>query len=274
MKKSVSSSVLPNGMKAFYLNKNEMQFIYDEIPNYFKHGIAVHEGDTVFDVGANIGIFSLYVNHQYHQNVNIYAFEPVPSIYQVLQLNFQHLANDKIKLFPCGLSLASQTVTFAYHPNAPAMSSAYFPNLSPEEIDKYKTSMLRNLKDAPDYIRRLRWVPPFLRTYILERAIQKTFQVEQVTCNLRSISEIIDEYHIQTINLLKIDVEKSELDVLLGINPKHWSKIMQLVMEVHDIDHRVDKIKALLQEHGFSKIILEQEPFLQGSQLYNLYALR
>ncbi len=71
-----------------------------------------------------------------------------------------------------------------------------------------------------------------------------------------------------------MDVEKSELDVLLGIEEPDWQIIKQVVVEVHDLDSRVEKITALLKEHGFSKITVEQEPIFKGSKIFNLYALR
>ena len=38
--------------------------------------------------------------------------------------------------------------------------------------------------------------------------------------------------NIECIDLLKINVEKSELDVLLGIEESDWQKIKQIVLEV------------------------------------------
>ncbi|BAZ25546.1 methyltransferase [Kalymmatonema gypsitolerans NIES-4073] len=98
--------------------------------------------------------------------------------------------------------------------------------------------------------------------------------MEQVTCQLRTVSEIIREYDVQQIDLLKVDVERSELDVLLGIEEQDWQKIKQVVMEVHNLDGRIEKITALLKEHGLSEITVEQEPFLKGYENFNLYALR
>ena len=40
---------------------------------------------------------------------------------------------------------------------------------------------------------------------------------EAFLCQLRTVSEIITENSIECVDLLKIDVEKSELDVLQGI---------------------------------------------------------
>ncbi|MDY7012448.1 MAG: methyltransferase, partial [Cyanobacteriota bacterium] len=67
---------------------------------------------------------------------------------------------------------------------------------------------------------------------------------------------------------------KSELDVLLGIEEQDWLKIKQVAIEVHDLDSRVEIIKNLLKKHGLSDIIVEQEPLFEGSDLFNLYAMR
>jgi len=81
---------------------------------------------------------------------------------------------------------------------------------------------------------------------------------------LKTVSEIIHEYDIQQIDILKIDVEKSELDVLLGVDEQDWSKIKQVLVEVHDLDNRVEKITDLLKTYGLQEIIVEQEPVFKG----------
>src|SRR4029078_2779716 len=78
---------LPNGMTVAHENKNETDYLYDEIfqkQTYFRHGIGLREGACVFDVGANIGLFTLFVT-QHWKDVTVYAFEPIPHIYANLQ---------------------------------------------------------------------------------------------------------------------------------------------------------------------------------------------
>jgi hypothetical protein len=137
-----------------------------------------------------------------------------------------------------------------------------------------KKVALNNLNEAPSFIRWLRWIPPFVRALILDRKINKAFQATQVTCQLRTLSEIIREQNIEQIDLLKIDVERSELDVLLGIEAQDWHKIKQVVLEVHDLDGRVQKVKELLMQHDLNKITIEQQSFLKGHEYFNVYALR
>ena len=76
-------------------------------------------------------------------------------------------------------------------------------------------------------------------------------------------------------DLLKIDVERAELDVLRGIADEDWRKIRQLVMEVHDDKDTFSAVKELLNEKGsFTERVVEQDSQLKGSTLYNLYALQ
>lgn len=265
--------LLPNGMKIFYLQENEVKFLYEQVQGYCKNGIQLHEGDTVFDVGANIGLFTLRAYQICNKNVNVYAFEPIPAIFEVLHRNSQRFDPDKLKVFPYGLSQESKNITFAYYPNATGLSTA-FPDGSKPERDKFKNAILSNLKNAPTSIRWLRWLPPFLRSVILDRKIEKAFQSKQVNCSVKTLSEIVREHEIQQIDLLKVDVEKSELDVLLGIEEQDWSKIKQVFVEVDDWESCGEKITSLLQKYGLSEITVDQEPMLKGSNMFNLYAVR
>lgn len=126
----------------------------------------------------------------------------------------------------------------------------------------------------PAFICWLRWLPRFLRRFILDQKINKAFQVQQVIYQLKTLSQIIREQNVVKIDLLKIDVERSELDVLLGIEEQDWQKVKQVVLEVHDLDGRVTKVTDLLIQHGLNKITIEQQNLLKGSEYFNVYALR
>ncbi len=91
---------------------------------------------------------------------------------------------------------------------------------------------------------------------------------------MRTLSEIVREHDIQRIDLLKVDVEKSELDLLLGIEEQDWPKIKQVFIEVDDWVRQGEKIASLLKKHGLSEITVDQEPLMKGSNMFNLYALR
>ena len=51
--------------------------------DYLRHGIRLEDEACIFDVGANIGLFSLFAN-QVCRRPRIYAFEPMPVTFDVL----------------------------------------------------------------------------------------------------------------------------------------------------------------------------------------------
>lgn len=272
----ISKTKLSNSTQIFCLQDEEVPLLYEQVQDYVKFGIELHEGDTVFDVGANIGLFSIWIYQQCNQNINVYAFEPVPAIFEVLQANANLFDSEKIKVFPYGLAQASKVAEFSYHPDATMLSTAHSDD-SLELRDQIKRAILRNIKDAPKsygWLRLLRWVPRFICSALLERELNSVFQAEQVTCQLRTISEVLQEQNIDKINLLKINVEKDELDVLHGIQPQDWQKIEQIVVKVHNLGNRLQKIAALLRDQGFAEMELTQETMLRGSNMFNLYAWR
>ena len=76
---------LPNNLVVAHLNKNETDYLYREIfelQAYLRHGIAIRDGDVIFDVGANIGLFTIFVSQLCHRP-RIYAFEPNPIVYEI-----------------------------------------------------------------------------------------------------------------------------------------------------------------------------------------------
>jgi FkbM family methyltransferase len=57
--------------------------------------------DVVFDVGANVGDWSKFASEQY-QSASIYAFEVLPSTFEILQRNYND--SESIKCYNVGLS--------------------------------------------------------------------------------------------------------------------------------------------------------------------------
>ncbi|HEU4508570.1 MAG TPA: amino acid adenylation domain-containing protein [Pyrinomonadaceae bacterium] len=260
---------LPNGREIVCLaNKEEARFLYKEIFEehcYFRSGISLKHGACVFDVGANIGMFTLFAGTRC-RDVTVYAFEPVPAIFEVLKLNAA-LSGLNVKLFDCGLSREAATEVFTYYPQFPGSSGRFGDPVRDREV--LKSGVLNMLRDDSETEG---FSSEELEAIIGERVSERLID-EQITCQLRTISEVISENSIERIDLLKIDAEKSESDVLAGISEDDWLKIDQIVMEVHDLDGRLDQIRRLLESHGY-EVNVEQEAWCEGTELYNLYARR
>jgi hypothetical protein len=100
------------------------------------------------------------------------------------------------------------------------------------------------------------------------------FQNTQVIGEVRTLSRVIKDLSIDSIDLLKIDVEGDELAVIQGIDPDDWIKVKQVVAEVHDINSRLNSFQSILQEHGF-EVTVEKNALLPAtSNNFNIYAVR
>lgn len=245
-------------MRIYCVNPEEVPIVYSQVQGYFKYGIHLKNGDIVFDVGANIGLFSLWATQQYG-SIHIYAFEPVPILFEALNKNFQQIDhNNRLKAFPFGLGRENATVTFAYHRYATAMSTAY-PYTELEKVE-FQELILNNL-------------PETKRTQLGSK-LESMFEIDLVQCQLKTASEVIQEIKPPKIDLLKIDVEKAEMDVLLGFTTEDWLKVRQVVIEIHNLDNRLETIQSLLSQAGFEILGIDQENIFEGSKIYNLYASR
>src|SRR6185369_9863932 len=255
-----STYELPNGMSVVHLNKNETDFLYEELfkdRSYLKHGIVLDDGACVFDVGANIGLFSLFVGREC-KGARIYAFEPIPPVFATLQANASLYGLDA-KLFECGLSDQAGSDRFTYYPHLSIVSSR-FAELKAER-DVVRSFLLKSNENAE------------LDSSMLDELLNERLTSETFPCQLRTISDVMREEEVERIDLLKIDVEKSELEVLRGIADRDWPRIKQIVVEVHDIGGRLAEVTNLLEERGF-RIAIEQDTSLQETPLYNIYARR
>lgn len=276
MTQPLLETTLTDGTDVFCLRRSEPKLVDDQVKEYFRHGISVNSGDTVFDVGANIGMFSLEVNKRCSGAADVFAFEPIPDTFSALEANVQRHCSERVRVFNCGLAAISGEVEFGFYPYYTMLSSAYHDKAEETEVrEQIKHSILRNLDHAPRPISWLRWLPQHLRQRTLDWLTRRSFgEMQKIRCQQRTLSEIVSEFDVTQIDLLKVDVEKGELDVLRGIADQHWPMIRQIVMEVHDLDDRVTQIQSLLKQQQFDHIVVEQEAMLRGSNVYSLYGRR
>ena len=261
---------LPNRMEIAHLNRNETDHSFREIferQSYFKHGVGLGENALVLDVGANIGLFSLFVSDRY-PGARIYAFEPIKPIYDILRLNAE-LYGPNVITRNLGLSSAGGAAQFTYFPGYSVMSGLSEYADAEDEKQTLKTILRNGGTRAGE------------AALLLDHAddlLEERFAGQSAQCRLATISEIIEREAIERIDLLKIDAQKSEFDILNGIRSGDWEKIDQIVMEAHDqpgrrTEGRVERVVALLEDRGY-RVIVEQEEELRGTDRHMIYALR
>jgi len=260
---------LPNGMEIFHCGSTEAAYLYQEIfeqRGYLRHGIHLPPKACVFDVGANIGMFTLFVR-QHCPEARIYAFEPIPSIFETLRGNVE-LYGPNARIFNYGLAEEAKTAAFTYYPHFPARSGL---SIYADAVDELNVTrqFLRNQQPKNGDINAADFADDLL---------DGKFDAEIQTGELKSLSKVIGEEGVERIDLLKIDVQRAEMDVLRGIEEADWAKIEQIVVEVHNLEDqtgqgRVAETVSLLEQRGYS-VVIEQDEALRSTDRYNVYARR
>ena len=254
--------LLPDGSPVAHLNKNETDYIYHEIfvlQAYLRHGITIHDGDCIVDAGANIGLFTVFAS-RLSRDLQIFSFEPNPAAYECLKANAEAWGT-AVKCFPQGLSSENKSSEMTFFEGFSLLSGFYADPTKEREVVKAYVS--NQQLESPDKGR-------FAAE--ISEMIDDRFQAKALSAQLRTLSSVIAEQGIDRIDLLKINVEKSELDVLRGLGPGDWPKIRQLVIEV-DEREKLEPITALLEQHGY-EFLVEQDPLLNKTELCYVYAIR
>jgi FkbM family methyltransferase len=218
----------PGGFSCYVQSQPaEAALIYNEIlvkQEYFQEGLSVSGARCVMDVGANIGLFTMAVKGVAPE-ATVYAFEPISDTFHVLEQNVRLLDGSNIHLY--NVAIGSQDhgeKTFTFFPNMPGNSTAL-----PALKDDQKPVMDQIFgKETADFL----------------------YQSETRTVAIRTLSSVIREQGITSVDYLKIDVEGSETSVLEGIEEMHWPIFKQIAVEAHTAQLREQVCETLVQ-HGF-----------------------
>jgi FkbM family methyltransferase len=264
---------LPNGIAVDSLNDNDTLMVYRDIFDddcYRRHGVTISDGDCIVDVGANTGLFILYLN-EILVDAHIYAFEPVPATFQVLRRNMERHNHFPLRLFNVGLSRRSGPASFTYYPRMSNASTMY-PDESARAVQRGRDYVFDRI---PSLSRPLRFFlalcPMPVKNLMAERVRKYYLKSQAVICELRTLSEVLRQNRIDRVDLLKIDAERSEQPILGGLAEADWPKIRQVVVEVHEGDDATQAMVDLLKRRGFH---VAAEPNPTFSSLSLVYATR
>ncbi|OKH35197.1 hypothetical protein NIES2101_37790 [Calothrix sp. HK-06] len=132
----------------------------------------VRPGDTVLDIGANIGTVTLWLSKLVGENGKVHAFEPNPELLKILEQTFERNQLSNVRLHRVALGSEEGKL-----------------ELRIPKINAGAASLVRN-KDLSN--------------------------CDIVSVPVRSLSTIVAEEGIQSIRLIKIDVEGFEAEVFQG----------------------------------------------------------
>jgi len=217
-------------------------------------------GATVVDVGANIGAFALFCA-QRRPSATVLCLEPVPSTAAALAANVAATSGNagRVHVVQKGLTAPGQQglMKFTCFEDVPSCSTArpqdkYAANIAP----LYDASNFLNYyaKEKPRLCAFVRCLPAALQQPVLRAALAHAWRFSHRECELTTLSKCFESSGLpapSTIDLLKVDVEGLELHVLEAIEPEWWPKVQSVAVEVHDLDGRLARVRALLCSLGF-----------------------
>lgn len=165
-------------------------------------GIKFQEGDVVIDIGANVGIFSIYLARRF-PFLKIYSFEPVKESYDSFLRNIHKngVADNVITLVNKAVTKDGRNVTMFMYDRSTACST---------------------MSENPEV-----WFRGAPQTNIHSSNIQSI-----------TLDGIFNEFQIDHCKLLKIDCEGCEYEVLSSTSEDVFKKIEILRGEFHKL---VDK---------------------------------
>lgn len=238
------------------MNASETWLIHDEIFGeriYERGGVSIRDGDTVIDIGANIGLFLLYATDHFDK-LRIVCFEPIPDTFSVLNRNAE-LVDDtvhNVTLVNKGVWETETTTTFRHLPRF-SCSSTMCPDDSDDQRDRALEFTLNAFDQHPNRALSLllKCLPKFVRVTIAKGLMRYHAKSESIECSLTTISNILRDHDLETVDYLKLDAEGAEIEILRAIEPADWPKIRQISVETHRGDATMREVEQILQARGF-----------------------
>ncbi|MBU2477194.1 FkbM family methyltransferase [Candidatus Micrarchaeota archaeon] len=186
---------------------------------------SLHEDSVIIDLGAQIGLFSVYASNKAKK---IFAFEPVSENYDLLVKNIKlNKLENKIMHFNLAVSDKKGKEKIFLSQNHSGGHSIY----GFEEFDEKKSSPINQFIKSKGFNK------------------EKFIEVSSIT-----LEEIFRINKIKHCDLLKMDIEGAEYKVLYNLPDYCFEKIQRIAMECHDLDEKKKNsgyVKKFLQSKGF-----------------------
>ncbi len=192
----------------------------------------IPDNSVVIDVGANIGVFSIF---SAGKNNIVYSYEPMPNNFRLLEENIKlNKLENRVLVF--NLSVGAKREKRKLY-----LGQSPFHSFLPVESS------------------------PFNALYgDLKKADEQSFL--EVSCI--SLKDIFDENKINKCDILKIDCEGAEYEILYNLPDVYFKRIKEIRMEYHNHLNQHENsgkyLRSFLTNRGFSVEKFKESSPYQG----------
>jgi len=161
--------------------------------------VEIKQGDVVVDVGAHIGCYTLLASLKLKGRGKVYAYEPDPGNYDLLERN--------ISINHCSIAKAYNKGIFKER----------------RRIKLYQYARGNKLLSGNSSF------SSFQPKAVYDARIVKTIEVECIT-----LEDVFNENSLERINVLKMDCEGAEYEILFSTSEEILRRIDRICLEYHD----------------------------------------
>ena len=218
---------------------------------YSPDGFEIKKDDTVIDIGANTGIFSLFAAHNAPAG-KIIAIEPT-SIIECLELSIKENNLSNIEVIKAAIGKDGEKLELTTFP---------------------LFNILNHQKNVqqPWFTRLI----VFINIILFYRHLLKYSEQENEIVSCISLDKIIEKMNIAKIDFLKIDCEGAEYDLFRTLSDNSFSKIEKIILEFHHFrkDHHYNELVEILELKGFKVQVIKRFYEYYGYKIGSIYAKR
>jgi len=213
-------------------NDADTAYIHNEVFNsriYHFDRMRLPPHPTIMDVGANIGLYSIWA-HKHYRPRTIFCYEASPRTFACLKDNVGRLIDPAI------------TEVRAHNRAVAARNGETLVLNQSTRVSGISTLL------APSQV-----------SWVGQAAAADELETHAVVTS--TVSAEIDAHRLASVDILKIDVEGYFIEVLNGIAPADVTKIRNMVIEVDYLPEtgiRPDDVEGMLRAMGYQTDCLDR----------------
>lgn len=209
--------------KRHYLKKLQDAKIGDE-PELGVVPVLVGEGDVVFDIGANFGLFTRFLSEAVGRGGRVFSFEPTPDMFAVLLHSTHSLNLTNVSCHQLAVS------------DQPGQATMSIPIRGDGSRNHYEASLEPGIAD-------------------------RSAEVESFTTGVVTLDDFCEAESIDHVNFIKCDVEGHEIAVLRGALALIARDRPAILLEVNEPLHEPghgSEVREFIDEIGYRIGVFEE----------------